>query len=43
MTTMATHTGAHAWNLNAQHRPVAVVMARQTDDVVEAVRTGRGA
>ena len=41
MTTMATHTGARAWNLNAQHRPVAVVMARQTDDVVEAVRLGR--
>ena len=41
MTTMATHTGARAWNLNAQHRPAAVVMARQTDDVVEAVRLGR--
>ncbi len=41
MTTMATHTGARAWNLNAQHRPVAVVMAEQADDVVEAVRLGR--
>ena len=41
MTTMATHTGARAWNLNAQHRPVAVIMAGQADDVVEAVRLGR--